>query len=540
MENGFLELNVEDAIVKALDELNINMPSEIQSEAIPALIEGLDVIGQAQTGTGKTFAYGIPTIMKISKSKDIEALVLCPTRELALQVSGELQKLIKYKSYVKIATVYGGESYEKQIRALKNHPQIVVGTPGRIIDLMNRGVLSFAHIHTLVLDEADEMLKMGFQEDLEFILSTTPSSRQTALFSATMPIFIKNVASKYQHNPLHIVIKKKTLTVDKINQDLYYCKRESKNDLLIRLLDYYDFKSCIIFANTKSKVDELVLFLQKNNYQADGIHGDLKQLVRDRVMNAFRNGATKYLVATDVAARGIDVTGLEAIINFDLPNEDELYVHRIGRTGRAGLEGHSISIASPSERNRVKMIEAYTKKSMTQKEIPSIKEIYDKQANRLFDNIISNLDTPIENNLMVLNKLAASENDSVKIINALINILMDGKRKNYNEIEIVRNKREHKINHDGRQPKNFKPTETNNYIYAHLNIGKKELLRPQILLSFMEKTVGVRKSNVGDIVIRKSGTTLEITKAAFAYLKKLDGKSYQGTRIRVMRVLYMD
>lgn len=540
MENRFLELNVREDIVKALDELEITMPSEIQSEAIPALIEGLDVIGQAQTGTGKTFAYGIPTLMKITNSKNIEALVLCPTRELALQVSGELNKLIKYMKNIKIATVYGGESYEKQIRALKSKPQIVVGTPGRIIDLMERNVLSFEHISSLVLDEADEMLKMGFQEDLETILSTTPESRQTALFSATMPPFIKKVASKYQQNPTHIVIKKKALTVDKIVQEVYYCKRESKEDLLVRLIDYYDFRNCIIFANTKSKVDELVLFLQKNNYQADGIHGDLKQLVRDRVMNAFRNGAIKFLVATDVAARGIDVSGLEAIINYDLPNEDELYVHRIGRTGRAGEEGHSISIASPSEKRRVQTIESYTKKQITEREIPSINEIYLKQSYKLFDKISENIDTPMDKNLVVLNKLASSEMDAGKIINALLNMLMENKRKEYKEIEIVKTKRDYKMKHDGRQPNKFKPTETNNYIYAHLNIGKKELLRPQILLSFMEKNAGVRKSNVGDIVIRKSGTTLEITKPAFAYLKKLDGKSYQGTRIRVTRVVKLD
>ncbi len=540
MENKFLELNVENDIIKALDELEIRMPSEIQSESIPTLLEGLDVIGQAQTGTGKTFAYGIPTVMKIERDKNIQALVLCPTRELALQVSGELSKLIKYKTYIKIATVYGGESYEKQIRALKSKPQIVVGTPGRIIDLMNRGVLNFNTIKTLVLDEADEMLKMGFQEDLETILKTTPEERQTALFSATMPAFIKKIASKYQQNPIHIVIKKKALTVDRIMQDVYFCKRESKNDLLIRLIDYYDFKNCIIFANTKSKVDELVIFLQKNNLQADGIHGDLKQLVRDRVMNSFRNGTIKYLVATDVAARGIDVSGLQAIINFDLPNEDELYVHRIGRTGRAGEEGHSISIASPSERRRVKVIESYTKKEMTEKEIPSIKDITDKQSFRLYDKIINNLDSPIDNNLIILNKLASSGNDVGKIINSLLNLLMENKRKEYNEIEIVKSKKDYKMKHDGRQPKTFKPSETNNYIYAHLNIGKKELLRPQILLSFMEKNAGVRKSNVGDIVIRKSGTTIEITKAAFAYLKKLDGKNYQGTRIHVMRVVKMD
>ncbi len=544
MENNFIELNIDEDIIKALDELEIVNPSEIQARAIPVMNEGADIIGQAQTGTGKTFAYGIPTVMKLDSSiKGVQALVLCPTRELSLQVSQELVKLIKYKKNIKIATVYGGESYEKQIRALKAKPQIVVGTPGRIIDHINRGTLVFKDVHTLVLDEADEMLKMGFQEDLELILSQTPETRQTALFSATMPEFIKKVALKYQKEPIHIIIKKKTLTVEKIKQDAYFCKRDSKKDLLLRLLDMNDFNSCIIFANTKSMVDELVMFLQKNNYLADGIHGDLKQLVRDRVMNTFRNGTTKILVATDVAARGIDVEGLEAIINFDLPNENESYVHRIGRTGRAGQFGHSISICTPSDKSRLFDIEKYTKGTIEMLDIPQVEQIYAKQSGKIIDQIMANIDSDMKQNLHILNKLAHDNLDSGLIINALINIIMENKRKSYNDIEAIKlysNSSRNQINHGGKQSNSGHGGKNSEYIYASLNIGKKELLRPQVLLSFMEKNAGVRKSNVGDIEIRKSGTTLEITKAAFAYLKKLDGKIYQGTRIRVQRVVKMD
>lgn len=537
MENGFKELNVIEEIVKALDEINITNPSEIQAKAIPVMLENYDLIASAQTGTGKTFAYAIPVVTKINKNeKDIKTLVLCPTRELAIQVTGEIEKLIKYLPYISVATVYGGESYERQIKNIKRRPQIVVGTPGRIIDLINKNVLNFNYIDTLVLDEADEMLKMGFEEDLETILKTTPSSRQTALFSATMPEWIKKVASKYQHSPMHISIKKKTLTVDKIKQDLYFCKRESKDDLLVRILDFYDFKNCIIFANTKAKVDDLVLYLQKNNYLADGIHGDLKQLVRDRVMRSFKNGNIKILVATDVAARGIDISGLEAIINYDLPQEDEIYVHRIGRTGRAGEAGHSITFASPMERRKVRDIESYTKKNMDVCQIPSAIQINEKLALSMYDKIVGNLESKMDDNYIILNKLASLNIDSGLIINSMLNLMLEKKRKEYKKIESIAAKRENKFD---KKIQSSSPRKTD-FIYAHLNIGKKELLRPQILLSFIEREGGVKKSNVGEIVIRKSGTNLEITKGAYAYLKKMEGKKYQGTRLSVRKAFSLD
>ncbi len=561
MENKFSDLNIDVEILKALTELEITVPSEIQVEAIPIMAQNLDMIGQAQTGTGKTFAFGIPAISKINTSiVGTQVLVLTPTRELSLQVSNELVKLIKYKKDIKIATIYGGESYEKQIRALKQKPQVIVGTPGRIIDHMERKTINFSLLQTLILDEADEMLKMGFQEDIETILSTTPQERQTVLFSATMPDFIKKVAVKYQNNPTHVVIKKKSLTVDRIEQYLYYCKRESKLDLLIRLLDVYNFKNCIIFSNTKSKVDEIVTYLQKYNYSVDGIHGDLKQMVRDRVMGSFRAGNIKFLVATDVAARGIDVSGLEAIINFDLPQEDEIYVHRIGRTGRAGNKGLSISLATPSERRKVKIIENFTRSEMTVLPIPEVADINAKLLDRLLEKIMNNIDNDIEPNLKVINKLAAEGIDPAKIINALIDLTMINKKKSYNTIEAVSAKAPSRDSsrrgeRDGRRngrddrrsdrdskksDRDFRSSSSKQYIYAKLNVGKKELLRPQIVLSMIEKLGGVKKENVGDIVIRKSGTSLEITQKAFTYLKKIEGKKYQGTTITVKKSSSMD
>lgn len=528
----FNQLINDEEILEALESLGIDTPSEIQESAIPSMLEGIDLIGQAQTGTGKTFAYGIPVLVNTTKVP-FESLILCPTRELSIQVAKELGKLVKFKKGVNIATIYGGESYERQIRELKKHPQIIVGTPGRIIDHMKRNTIDFTNLKTLVLDEADEMLKMGFQEDLETILKDTPSTRQTVLFSATMPDFIKKVALQYQNEPKHIQIAKKTLTVERIKQEVYYCKRESKMDLLIRILDLYRFKSCIIFANTKLKVDDIVSTLQKNKYSVDGLHGDLKQMVRDRVMNSFRSGNINLLVCTDVAARGIDVKGLEAIINFDLPQEDELYVHRIGRTGRAGSDGHSISFATESERRKVSFIERYTKSQMEELSIPSKEDILLSQMNNYYEEVVTNLDVAVEPNLALINKLSRLNVEPVKLINALISLSYKASTKEYPEISVAKTSRD-RVKGEKRKAGVF--TKNTNYIYAHLNIGKKELLRPQILVSFAGKVAGVRKENIGDIIIRKSGTDLEITKQAYNYLMKLEGKDYKGTKIHVSKI----
>lgn len=531
----FNELIQDEDILNALEEVNIKEPSEIQQEAIPLMLTGVDLIGQAQTGTGKTFAYGIPTLINTT-NKPFETLILCPTRELSIQVSKELKKLLVFKRQIKIATIYGGESYEKQIRQLKSRPQIVVGTPGRIIDHMEKHTIDFSNLQRLVLDEADEMLKMGFQEDLETILKDTPENRQTVLFSATMPDFIKKVAISYQKDPKHIIIKKKTLTVEKIKQEIYYCKRESKLDLLIRILDLYNFKSCIIFSNTKSKVDEMVEFLQKNKYLVDGLHGDMKQTQRDRVMNSFRNGHINILVCTDVAARGIDIKGLEAIINYDLPLEDELYVHRIGRTGRAGNDGHSISFATESERRKVSFIEKFTHSKMIEMPIPKTEDIILANMHNYFNQVVEHLNDPIESNIGLINKFARLNEEPTKLINALISMSYKSSNKEYKEIFVARKKNEPRLKQDKKERKYDNPKKEKSFILAHLNIGKKELLRPQILVSFAGKVAGVRKENIGDIVIRKSGTNLEITRQGFNFLMKLEGKDYNGTKIHVTKI----
>lgn len=556
----FESLNLNEDILHALNDLQFLDATEIQEKAIPEMSLKKDIIGIAQTGTGKTFAYSIPLIQNLTEDKYTQALILCPTRELGIQVSEEIKKLIKYKKFVKIATIYGGASYDKQIRELKAHPQIVVGTPGRIIDHMNRKTIDFSNLQTLVLDEADEMLNMGFKDDLETILAQTPSTRQTALFSATMPEFIKHVATTYLQNPTKIEIKKKTLTVDRITQDLYYLKRESKTDLLVRLLDLYNFSSVMIFVNTKSKVEDIVSYLKKNNYKAEALHGDLKQASRDKVMKNFKEGISKILVCTDVAARGIDVDNLEGIINYDLPMEQELYVHRIGRTGRAGRDGLSISFASYSEARKVSYIERYTKSKMNVKEIPSVDEIKLKINERYLETFKSHLSDEIGPNQKLILALKESSESIDNILNALIN-LTNNATKDYPEIHVKEFKeraprefsRDRRNNDRQRRefrssdskPRNQKEVERllrkekyatpKDYVKVSLNVGRDNHFRPQEFIYFASKVCGVRKANIGDIRINNDYTTVEVTKGALPFMEHLNGKSLFGKSLKVTK-----
>lgn len=336
----FMELNIKPEILKAVASMGFEEMTPIQARAIPVELEGADVIGQAQTGTGKTAAFAIPILQKVNpKLKKPQAMVICPTRELAIQVADEIRKLAKYMSSVKVLPIYGGQEISKQIRSLKSGVQIIIGTPGRIMDHMRRKTVKFDDICTVVLDEADEMLDMGFREDIETILREIREDRQTLLFSATMPKPILELTRMYQKNPQTIKVIRKELTVPNITQYYYEVRPKNKGEVLSRLLDIYDPKLSVVFCNTKKGVDELVQELQGRGYFAEGLHGDMKQTMRDRVMRSFRNGKTEILVATDVAARGIDVDDVDAVFNYDLPQDEEYYVHRIGRTGRAGKQG---------------------------------------------------------------------------------------------------------------------------------------------------------------------------------------------------------
>lgn len=384
----FDEIQLNDAILRAVEEMGFEEMSPIQAKAIPVMLEGKDIIGQAQTGTGKTAAFGIPLLQRIDpRDRSVQALILCPTRELAIQVAEEIRKLAAFMHGIKILPVYGGQEISKQIRSLKSGVQVIIGTPGRVMDHMRRKTVKFQNIKMVILDEADEMLNMGFREDIETILSGFPEERQTVLFSATMPGPILDIARTYQKNAEVIRVVKKELTVPKIEQFYYEVRPKNKEEVLSRLLDMYNPKLSLIFCNTKRQVDELTSALLGRGYFAEGLHGDMKQQQRDRVMNSFRNGRTEILVATDVAARGIDVDDVEAVFNYDIPQDDEYYVHRIGRTGRAGREGRAFTLVVGKEIHKIKDIQRYCKTKIKVQPIPSINDITAVKAEKILEKI---------------------------------------------------------------------------------------------------------------------------------------------------------
>ncbi|QLC50010.1 DEAD/DEAH box helicase [Methanolobus zinderi] len=388
----FKDLQLSGNMEKGIEEIGFEEPTPIQSQAIPFIMEGRDVIGQAQTGTGKTAAFGIPALEMIEPDvRRVQVLVLCPTRELANQVADELNKLSKYKD-IKILPVYGGQSINRQIRALKKGVQIVIGTPGRILDHIERKTLRIDNVSMVVLDEADEMLDMGFREDIEIILNNVPTTRQTILFSATMPRAIMKLTKRYQKDPQVVKTIHKKLTVPNVEQAYFEVKPHARPEVLCRLIDIYDAKSSLVFCNTKKGVDQLVETLKSRGYLADGLHGDMKQQQRERVMANFRKGDIETLVATDVAARGIDVENIELVFNYNVPQDEESYVHRIGRTGRAGRQGVAFTFVSGKEMYKLKNIQKYTKVKISRKKVPSRSDAEDIRANLLSQKVKDTID----------------------------------------------------------------------------------------------------------------------------------------------------
>lgn len=378
-----IEHLLDERVVRAIREMGFTKLSPIQEQAIPFLLQGRDIIGQAQTGTGKTAAFGIPAIQKVNPDlRKLQTIILCPTRELAIQAAEEIRKLARYMSGIKILPIYGGQEIGKQINALRG-VQIIVGTPGRVMDHMRRRTIKLDDVNMVVLDEADEMLNMGFREDMELILGQIPNAHQTALFSATMPKPILDITSQFQNDAELIKVAAKELTIPLVSQKYYKVKSQDKDRACVRLLEYYQPKLCLIFCNTKRKVDEVAEVLKKNGYQAEGLHGDMSQHQRDVAMNRFRNGSTNILIATDVAARGIDVDDVEAVINYDVPQDIEYYVHRIGRTGRAGRKGRSFTFVSGREIFKIREIEKICRTTVEEKHLPGASKVMKAKADKI-------------------------------------------------------------------------------------------------------------------------------------------------------------
>ena len=550
----FDELQLDERIVRAVTDMGFEAASPIQAQAIPVQLEGLDIIGQAQTGTGKTAAFGIPLLQKIDPdSKKLQAIALCPTRELAIQVAEEIRRLAKYMHGIKVLPIYGGQDIVRQIRGLKDGTQIVIGTPGRVMDHMRRKTICCDHVHTVIMDEADEMLNMGFLEDMETILSQLPEERQTVMFSATMPPAIQEIARKFQKDPVNVKVVKKELTVPKVTQYYYEVKPKTKVEVMCRLLDMYAPKLSVAFCNTKKQVDELVQELQGRGYFAEGLHGDLKQEQRDRVMNSFRNGATEILVATDVAARGIDVDDVEAVFNYDIPQDDEYYVHRIGRTGRAGRDGIAFSFVVGREVYKLRDIQRYCKTRIIPQAIPSLDDITEIKAEKIMDQVketINNVD--LTKMIQVIEqKLVEEDYTAMDVAAALLKIAMGEENEDIAESghlapsldELDRYGRDNRGRggrnngrRDGGRGSRGGRDERNGNGMARLfiNIGKNQNVRPGDILGAIAGESGIPGRMVGSIDMYDKYTFVEVPEEnAESVLKAMKNAKIKGKNIRM-------
>jgi ATP-dependent RNA helicase DeaD len=420
----FAELGLSPELLKAVAQMGFEEASHIQSKAIPALLEGSDVVGQSQTGSGKTAAFALPAIEKVDvRLRAPQVLILCPTRELAVQVAEEVAKLALFKKGVREIPIYGGQSYDRQLRGLRDGAQIIIGTPGRVMDHLDRRTLKMDQVRMVILDEADRMLDMGFLEDIRTILKQAPAERQTVFFSATMPRPIQELIKTFTKNPVSVTIEAQALTMPAIEQVYYEVDRRSKLDVLCRLIDIQDIKYGIIFCATKMMVDELTEHLTARGYAADKMHGDMTQAMRERTINKFRKRQLEFLVATDVAARGLDVDDIEVVFNYDLPHDGDDYIHRIGRTGRAGRSGRAITFVSGRELYKMQNIIRFTKGKIRRERIPTEEQVEEKRANLFYDSLQKTLEEgQYEKQDALIGRLLDQGYEATDIASALIHL----------------------------------------------------------------------------------------------------------------------
>ncbi len=488
----FEEFNLSNKLKRSIADSGYETATEIQSKSIPVILEGKDMIGQSKTGTGKTASYGLPLIEKIDEySGDVQAIILCPTRELAIQVTDELRKFTKYLEGVKCLAIYGGQDIEQQIRMLKKGVQIVIGTPGRVMDHMRRKTLKLNNVKTVVLDEADEMLNMGFEEDIEIILKEIPEERQTILFSATMNKKIMGITKKYLKEPVNISIKAEQLTVNTIEQVGINLKEGMKDEATMRLIEVYNPRKAIIFCNTKRKVDNLIEILKRNRYKAEALHGDIKQAQRDRIMKNLKAGGIQILVATDVAARGIDVQELDLVINYDIPQDDEYYVHRIGRTGRNGTCGVAYTYIVGREKRRIGEIERYAKIKIKEGSIPTVADVAIVRNKKIVNEIQEVINNNVFCNEEIIDELIKNGNSIDSIAKALLTKSYKTDDSSQDEI------------------KNFN-VNNGEMVNLFFNVGKKDDIRAKDIVGSITANTAVSGSTIGKINIMDSFSFVEI------------------------------
>ncbi|WP_022824770.1 DEAD/DEAH box helicase [Hymenobacter norwichensis] len=496
----FEALSLSEEMQRAITEVGYEEASPIQAAAIPVLLEGRDVIGQAQTGTGKTAAFSIPAIENIdTNSREVQVLVLCPTRELAVQVSGEIQKLGKYKRGLAVVPIYGGSSYDRQFRALERGVQIVIGTPGRVMDHIERGTLKLEHCKMIILDEADEMLDMGFRDDIETVLKKMPEERQTVFFSATMSKPIMDMTKRYQKDPQIVKVNHQEMTVTNIEQSYFEVRGPQKKDVLTRLIDMYNIKSGIVFANTKRMVDEIVGDLQAKGYFAEGLHGDMGQQQRQNTLDKFRKGTLEILVATDVAARGIDVENVEVVVNYDLPADEEYYVHRIGRTGRAGKLGKAFTFVSGRDIYKLRDIMRFTKATIKQERVPSFEDVSEVKTTLMLNSIKDvitkgNLDKYVARVQRLLDQDQEDGITSLDVAAALLKMTMKEDKRAQESLDASRTQ-------GAARP---------GYTRLFVTMGKKDQIHPRDIVDLIAENTGLTAAKVGDISLYDKFSFVEV------------------------------
>lgn len=498
----FEDMNISNEICRAVLDMGFEEATPIQSQAIPVILEGKDIIGQSQTGTGKTAAFGIPLLERINpEDRRLQALILCPTRELAIQVSEEFRKLLKYKDNIRVLPIYGGQPIDRQIAALRKGTQVVIGTPGRVMDHMRRRTIKAETVQMMVLDEADEMLDMGFREDIETILVKIPEEHQTLLFSATLSPEILDITKRFQKNPEFIKIVRKELTVPNIEQYYFDVKEKTKLDALCRIIDVYDPKLAMVFCNTKKRVDDLVEMLQGRGYFAEGLHGDLKQAQRDKVMQKFRNGTIEILVATDVAARGIDVDDIDVVFNYDVPQDEEYYVHRIGRTGRAGKAGKAFTFCVGKEIYKLRDIMRYTKTKIQQQKLPTLSDVEEMKTNIYLEKIKGIIEEGhLTKYIHLVDRLMEEDYTSIDIAAALLKDHLSDV--NADDIDALDD-----INLGGTE---LYGGEGEKMVRLFINAGKKSKIRAKDIVGSIANEAGIPGKTLGEIAIFDEYTFVDV------------------------------
>ena len=556
-ENGFEKLGLPDAVVEAVKRVGFEQPSPIQAQTIPLLMQGRDVVGLAQTGTGKTAAFALPVLSQIDPDKRYpQALVLAPTRELALQVSDSFQSFADHLGGVHILPIYGGQAYGIQLSGLRRGAQVIVGTPGRVIDHLEKGSLDISNLEFLVLDEADEMLNMGFQEDVERILEDTPETKQVALFSATMPNAIRRISRDYLNNPEEVTVKSETRTNTNITQRYLFTAHRNKLDAITRILEVTEFEAMIVFVRTKNETEEIAEKLRARGFSAAAINGDIAQQQRERTVDQLRDGRLDILVATDVAARGLDVERISHVLNYDIPNDTESYVHRIGRTGRAGRTGEAILFVTPRERRMLRSIERVTSATIEEMDLPTVDEVNESRKAKFMDSITESLEaTDIQVFKTMVREYSAANNVPMDdIAAALATQALAGDEFLMKEPPRDKRERRDRFDRDDRRDRGGRGRDrfdrddrgdrrggrrfddSGNFDTYRLDVGKRQHVRPGAIVGALANEGGLNSKDFGRITIGGDFTLVELPKNLDqSVLDRLEDTRISGQLINIQR-----